>query len=96
MCRRCPEPAHCQPDQCDSDLRWNQVGFGVAQAELTVTVPAPYQARLQTLASFAQAAADIYDTNPTTGTAKYEVARQQTVPIFDALNAATGTRFSLP
>ncbi|MDX6308638.1 MAG: hypothetical protein QOI06_1684, partial [Nocardioidaceae bacterium] len=47
--------------------------------------PASYQARLQTLASFAATASTIYDQDPTTGLAKYEVAREQTSPIFDAL-----------
>ncbi len=57
---------------------------------------AEYHARLTTLESFAGQASDIYDANPTEGSAKYAVVREQTGVLLGELNSAMGTSFSLP
>ena len=55
-----------------------------------------YIPRLRTLGSFAQQAADVYIDKPTEALAKYTVLRAETKPVFDQLNAATGSHFKLP
>jgi len=55
-----------------------------------------YIPRLRTLGSFAQQAADLYIDKPTEALAKYTVLRAETKPVFDQLNAATGSHFKLP
>ena len=55
-----------------------------------------YHGRLTTLESFAGQASDIYDVNPTEGSAKYAVVRQQTGVLLSSLNSGLGTSFSLP
>ena len=57
---------------------------------------ADYNARLTTLESFAGDAADLYDVNPTEGSAKYAVAREQTGVLLGSLNSALGTTYTLP
>ena len=57
---------------------------------------ADYHGRLTTLESFAGQASDMYDADPTEGSAKYAVVREQTGVLLSALNSALGTSFSLP
>jgi len=57
---------------------------------------ADYYARLSTLQEFASmASAEIVD-YPIDGAARYEVLRQETQPLLDDLNAATGSDLRLP
>lgn len=57
---------------------------------------AKYVARLETLESFTDQAADLYTSNPTEGSARYAVVREQTGVLLDELNAAIGSDFRLP
>ena len=57
---------------------------------------ANYVARLQTLESFTDEAANTYSANPTEGSAQYAVVREQTGVLLDDLNGAIGTDFRLP
>ncbi|MEI6363895.1 MAG: hypothetical protein WCP95_17405, partial [Actinomycetes bacterium] len=59
--------------------------------------PATYKARCQTLADFANKAADDYSYGDgIAGSAKYAVIRQETVPLLAAINAGLGTTYALP
>jgi hypothetical protein len=55
-----------------------------------------YYARVTTLQTFAEDAADVYDIKPMEGEAKYAVLRQETRPLLDQLNGAVNTHFELP
>lgn len=57
---------------------------------------AKYYARLTTLQSFAEDAADLYVSNPMEGRAKYAVLREQTGPLLDQLNGVMNTSLRLP
>jgi hypothetical protein len=57
---------------------------------------AQYVARLQTLESFTDEAADLYASDPTEGSARYAVVREQTGVLLEQLNSAVGSDFTLP
>lgn len=56
---------------------------------------AEYVARLETLESFTDQAADLYPSDPTEASARYAVVREQTGVLLDDLNAAIGSEFRL-
>jgi hypothetical protein len=57
---------------------------------------ATYQSQLETLQSFASQAATEIVYAPITGSARYAVVRQHTGDVFNELNSAFGTHFTLP
>lgn len=58
---------------------------------------ANYKARCQTLGDFADMAADDYDYgDESMGYARYQVIKQETVPLFDLINGSLGTSFRVP
>lgn len=57
---------------------------------------ADYLARVKTLQSFAEQAADTYDFDPTNATAQYLVAREETGVLFQQINDAIGSDLALP
>lgn len=57
---------------------------------------AQYVARLETLESFTDEAADLYSSDPTEGSARYAVVREQIEVLLEQLNAAIGSDFRLP
>jgi hypothetical protein len=59
--------------------------------------PADYKSRCQTLANFANMAADEFaNGDDLAGSAHYSVIRQETIPVLDAINKALGTTYALP
>ncbi|KRE41051.1 hypothetical protein ASG74_14390 [Knoellia sp. Soil729] len=57
---------------------------------------AQYLARVKTLESFAAQAADEYEWDPSSATAKYLVAREETGVLFKQINGAIGSNLRLP
>lgn len=57
---------------------------------------ATYTARVRTLSKFSSDAADLYDANATTASAKYAVVKENTGPLFSTVNAATGSDYAVP
>lgn len=68
----------------------------LADAGTPPGAPADYQAQLATLADFANQAFDLEYDEPMTSAAKYLTLRRHVAHIVTAVNAATGSTFSLP
>jgi hypothetical protein len=59
--------------------------------------PADYKSRCQTLANFANMAADEFaNGDDLNGSARYSVLRKETIPVLDAINKGLGTTYALP
>jgi hypothetical protein len=74
----------------DAFQRLGEEGFppGVDQAK--------YHAQVQTLESFSRQASDEIFDDPTAGSARYAVIREETAPLLRTINKALGSNLRLP
>lgn len=57
---------------------------------------ATHTALVRTLSQFTSDAADLYDVDPTTASAKYAVVKEKTPSLLSSVNAATGADYAVP